>query len=149
MSVVVTGMKELQAKMLKLGEEMSLAVDEGVFVTAQGVRTTAIKSIQDQSPGKLVNRSRQGGGTRPHIAAAEGYAPNTDTGKLVASIDVEKIKDGEYEIGTNLEYGEFLEMGTKKMRPRPWLIPALDANKNNLLTNIGKTADIRIKRLSK
>jgi HK97 gp10 family phage protein len=149
MSVTVTGTDELKRKMLMLGSQMQEAAAEGVFVTAHEVRTAAIRSIQEQSPGQVVTRSRQGGGAYPHVAASEGQAPNTDTGALVASIAVEKSGDTEYEIGTNLDYGEFLEMGTVKMRPRPWLIPALDANRGNLLKNIEKTVDIRIKKLTK
>lgn len=149
MSVTVTGSKELQRKMLQLGEQMALAADQGVFLTANDVRTFAIKSIQAQSPGRAVMRSRQGGGVYPHVAAGEGEAPNTDTGKLVASIAAEKVANAEYLVGTNLDYGEFLEMGTSKMRPRPWLIPALNANKDNLMRNIEKVVDLHIKGLAK
>ena len=149
MSVQVTGAQELKAKMLKLGSQMEQAAEEGVFITAQDVRTYAIKSIQDQSPGQVVTRSRQGGGVYPHVAAAEGQAPNTDTGRLVSSIAAEKLGDASYEVGTGLNYGEFLEMGTVKMRPRPWLIPALNANSDNLLKNIEKAADIRIRKMTK
>ena len=149
MSVQVTGAQELKAKMLKLGSQMEQAAEEGVFITAQDVRTYAIKSIQDQSPGQVVTRSRQGGGTYPHVAAAEGQAPNTDTGRLVSSIATEKLGNANYEVGTGLSYGEFLEMGTVNMRPRPWLIPALNANSDNLLKNIEKAADIRIRKMTK
>lgn len=149
MSVQVTGEAELKRKMAMLGDQMAQAADEGVFVTAQEIRTYAIRSIQDQSPGQVVTRSRQGGGVYPHVAASEGQAPNTDTGKLVSSIAAERVGEAEYEIGTNLDYGEFLEMGTVKMRPRPWLVPALNANSDNLLKNIEKTVDIRIKKLAK
>jgi HK97 gp10 family phage protein len=149
MSVTVTGTAELKAKMLKLGDQMEIAAEDGVFITAQDVRTAAIKSIQDLSPGAPVKRSRQGGGTYDHIAAAEGQAPNTDTGALVSSISAEKIGDASYEIGTNLERGQYLEMGTAKMRPRPWLVPALDVNRNNLLKNIEKAVDLHIRKLTK
>jgi HK97 gp10 family phage protein len=149
MSVQVTGAEELKAKMLKLGSQMEQAAEEGVFITAQDVRTHAIKSIQDQSPGAVVTRSRQGGGVYTHVAAAEGQAPNTDTGRLVSSIAAEKVGGGEYEVGTGLNYGEFLEMGTVNMRPRPWLIPALEFHRNDLLKNIEKAADIRIRKMTK
>ena len=149
MSVSVTGGDELKRKMLMLGDKMGQAAHDGVFVTAQDIRTYAIKSIQEQSPGRLVSRSRQGGGAYPHIAASEGQAPNTDTGRLVSSIAAEKTGDTEYEIGTNLDYGEFLEMGTIKMRPRPWLVPALNANSGNLIKNIEKAVNVHIKALTK
>jgi HK97 gp10 family phage protein len=149
MSVTVTGDADLRRKLLMLGDQMTDAAAEGVFLTANEVRNSAIKSIQEQTFGTPVTRSRQGGGTYPHIASAPGNAPNTDTGKLVSSIAVEKTGDTEHEVGTNLDYGEYLEMGTKFMFARPWLIPALDLNRNNMLSNIEKAVDLRLKKLAK
>jgi len=36
-------------------------------------------------------------------------------------------------VGTNVEYGKFLELGTPKMGPRPFLRPALENNRKNIL----------------
>ena len=149
MSMKITGDIELTATLRRLGADMQDAVDKGVFVTAHEVRTTAIKSIQSQSAGRMVSRSRQGGGVYAHIAASAGAAPNTDTGKLVASIAVEKESDAHYTVGSNLDYSAWLEMGTSKMLPRPWLEPALRANINNLRDNIVKTANLAINKASK
>ena len=150
MSFKITGDIELAATLRRLGSDMQDAVDKGVFVTAHEVRTTAIKSIQSQSPGKMVSRSRQGGGgTYAHIAASAGNAPNTDNGDLVRSIAVEKIEEAHYTVGSNFEYSAWLEMGTSKMLPRPWLEPALRANINNLRDNIVKTANLAINKASK
>ena len=150
MSVTVTGADELRRKLKKLGPDMLNAVDQGVMLTAQEVRTFAIRSIQEQSPGRMVKRSRQGGGTYNHVAANSGNAPNTDTGKLVASISAESIDKAEYVVGTNLPYGAYLEFGTKKTNGKswPWLHPAMSANANNLLVNIDKVVDVYIKRIT-
>ena len=149
MSATVSGDKELNRKLNKLGIKMMDAIDAGVFITAQGVRTDAIKSIQTLSPGKPVQRTRQGGGTYNHIAANEGQAPNTDTGKLVASIAVEKETDANYLVGSNLDYAAFLEFGTRDTGARPWLEPAMRKNIDELKKNISKAADITIKKASK
>lgn len=149
MSITVTGDKELNRKLKKLGFKMGQAIDAGVFITAQDVRTDAIKSIQSLSTGKVVQRSRQGGGTYTHVASNEGQAPNTDTGKLVASIAVEKEKEANYLVGSNLEYASFLEFGTSKTGPRPWLEPAMRKNIGELNKNISKAADLTIKKASK
>jgi HK97 gp10 family phage protein len=146
-SISISGDKELRANLKRLGLQMNDAVDKGVMLTAQEVRTTAIKSIQTKSQGKAVTRSRQGGGVYAHIAAAAGQAPNTDTGKLVASIAAEKVKDGHYVVGTNLDYGAWLELGTSKMLPRPWLEPALRQNIDNLTENVKKVTQAMIKKL--
>ena len=149
MSITVTGDKELNRKLNKLGFKMMQAIDAGVFITAQDVRTDAIKSIQSQSTGRVVQRSRQGGGTYTHVASNEGQAPNTDTGKLVASIAVEKQKEADYLVGSNLEYASFLEFGTSKTGARPWLEPAMRKNIGELNKNISKAADLTIKKASK
>ena len=145
MSVQVTGEAELKRILLSLGKDMEDAMKKGVFLTAQQVRTHAIKSIQAQGFGTYVTRSRQGGGTYAHIAAAPNSAPNTDTGKLVSSIAVEM--DGskaEADVGSNLDYSAFLEMGTVQMQPRPWLMPAVNAERDNLTKNIVKVARAEI-----
>ena len=149
MTVTVSGDKDLNRKLNKLGLRMGKAIDAGVFITAQDVRTDAIKSIQSQSTGRPVQRSRQGGGTYTHTASNEGQAPNTDTGKLVASIAVEKETDANYLVGSNLDYAAFLEFGTSKTGARPWLEPAMRKNISELNKNISKAADITIKKASK
>lgn len=149
MTITVTGDKELNRKLNKLGIKMGKAIDDGVFITAQGVRTDAIKSIQNKSPGKVVQRSRQGGGTYSHVASNEGQAPNTDTGKLVASIALDKQSDANYLVGSNLPYAAWLEFGTSKTGARPWLEPAMRKNINDLIKNINKAADLTIQKASK
>lgn len=52
--------------------------------------------------------------------------PNTDTGRLVQSIKFEFENGGLVAyVGTNLNYGAWLEFGTVKMKARPWLRPAI------------------------
>lgn len=150
MTVTVTGVNELKAKLKMMGASMEDAVFGGVILTANEVRTDAIKSIQNKSGGTQVRRTRQGGGTYTHTASAEGGAPNTDTGKLVSSVSIELNKGGVYAlIGSNLDYAGFLEFGTSKMGARPWLEPALRDNKDNLYDNVSKAADVLIERKSK
>jgi HK97 gp10 family phage protein len=56
--------------------------------------------------------------------------PNVDTGRLRSSIThvLGSDEDGVYvDIGTNVEYGKYLEHGTVYMPPYPFLEPALSA----------------------
>ena len=150
MTITVTGVNELKRKLKSLGLSMEDAVFGGVILTANDIRTDAVKSIQQQSQGNQVQRSRQGGGTYTHTAAAKGNAPNTDTGKLVTSIAVEPNRGGVFAlVGSNLDYAGFLEFGTSKMDARPWLEPALRNNADNLQRNIDAAADALIQRRSK
>lgn len=63
---------------------------------------------------------------RPHQASAPGQAPAVLTGFLTNSIlsDFPKATEGVITIGA--EYAEYLERGTSRMRPRPFVQPALD-----------------------
>ena len=50
-----------------------------------------------------------------------------DTGRLRSSITHE-VKPGEGRVGTNVEYAQFVEYGTSKMKPRPYLYNAFQKN---------------------
>lgn len=57
---------------------------------------------------------------------AEGYAKllcPVDTGRLRNSISHAVQGDTVY-IGTNVEYGPYVEFGTRNQRPQPYLTPA-------------------------
>lgn len=68
--------------------------------------------------------------TRVHRASAPGQPPAIDLGHLRASvghhIGVDELgMFGDW--GTDLDYGLYLEAGTRHMAPRPWLRPSLPA----------------------
>lgn len=54
------------------------------------------------------------------------------TGNLRSSI-TGRVAGEQAIIGTNVEYAPYMEYGTKVTKAQPYLRPALDANKNNLL----------------
>lgn len=73
-----------------------------------------------------------------HVASAAGEPPALDTGRLRASIqyEIETGAGGKQTLtvgsqrsnavgGTLVEYGDFLEFGTSKMAPRPWVSPVV------------------------
>lgn len=114
----------LQVKLTSLPEKMRKEVRDEVALAAFDIRTTAILKIQKVSPGRIYPR-----GTKNHIASLPGDPPNTDSGRLIQSIDVE-IRPYALSalVGTNIVYGPWLEFGTLKMAPRPWLKPSFDEN---------------------
>lgn len=61
-----------------------------------------------------------------------------DTGKLLNSIDHEMIGKLKVRIGTNTEYAVYVELGTSKMSPRPFLRNAVNLNKKKIKDILAK-----------
>ena len=72
---------------------------------------------------------------RRHQSSSPGQPPANSTGQLVRSIKVKKTNNGQ-EVTIDAEYAAFLEYGTSKMRPRPFIFPALMKVKKNLLSKL-------------
>lgn len=66
---------------------------------------------------------------RIHRASAPGESPAIDFKKLVRSLDIRYSRAGLFAtIGTfGVKYGPFLEKGTRKMKARPFVAPAVRA----------------------
>lgn len=136
MTQTVTGIQEMQANLAALSNKYSDAIAKAAFVAAQSVRSDAIRSIQNVSSGETVTRYRADGTPYKHTASKEGDAPNTDTGDLVKSVQVEVKSDGVY-VGSRLEYAGHLEFRLS----RPWLLPALEKNRKLIRDTMGKNID--------
>jgi len=93
--------------------------------------TDACRTVQNKAV-DLIRTPSGGGrlyirGSVTHAASPPGSPPNADTGQLMQSVSYSVDKEGlEGSVGTNIDYGLILEMGTSRMLPRPWLQPALD-----------------------
>ena len=101
-------------------------IADGAYMT----QLDAVKSIQThQSSGRSYTRR-----SVQHTASTAGNPPNTDTGNLVRNITVNKIQGG-YDVGSRAgaPYGFWLEFGTLKMAPRPWLSPAFKRSVDKLI----------------
>lgn len=108
-------------------------INQAVRETALAVLTSAVKSMaREQKTGKIYKR-----GNIRHQSSAPGEAPSVDTGRLIGSINAEmnhvsankgRVRRGSITIGTNVAYGRYLEFGTRHIKERPWLRPALQRN---------------------
>ncbi len=147
MSVRVTGMESLNRNIGKIKKSVGVDVFKALVGGANLVRTTAIKSIQSVSQGKTVTRTRQGGGTYLHVASRPGDPPNTDTGRLVSSIEVEIDGESVF-VGSSLEYAGKLEFGDRgsNLEKRPWLNRAVESNRTEINRRIADAAIKGIRR---
>ena len=131
MTVEVEGMAELKKNLAMLESFFGEEIKDALIVGGLLVETTAKQSIQEVGFGTHTVRYRNGGGRKDHIAARPGIAPNTDTGALVRSI-VTEVDGNSVFVGSSLDYASWLEFGTVSMDKRPFLNPALDANRDKI-----------------
>lgn len=117
--------------MAALARRYDKATVQAAIGAGEIIRGKAIKSIQDTSNGETQTRARSGGITRTVIASKEGDAPNTDTGTLVASIQVDVTATYVF-VGSSLSYAKWLEFGTRNMSARPWLYPAVEKSRADI-----------------
>ena len=116
----------------RVGPAVATAMSNGAHLVAGDAR----RSIQQVSQGETVTRYHAGRQPKTHVASKAGDAPNTDTGQLVGAIQVEPKADAIY-VGISragvFEYARALEYGTVKMDERPFLRPALEGRKRQIV----------------
>ena len=102
--------------------------DSKRFVTLSSaeVERTAKTLMRDTLTNPDVSYGKKG-----HHPSVEGYAPAPDKGTLLQSVTHSVKVEGYEAIGEvgsvihNSDYPRFLEYGTSKMKPRPWLSTSL------------------------
>lgn len=105
--VIAAGIVGGQASLAQIGLELS----------------TVIRTQFRPGSGRFYRRGRI-----THRASAPGRPPAVDTGRLRASYTWAMGRVGRrpfVEVGTNVKYAPFLEFGTRRMRARPHLRPAV------------------------
>ena len=65
-----------------------------------------------------------------HQASAPGEAPAVDTGNLRAGIKTDEVTPILFEVRVAAEYASYLEYGTRRMLPRPYVAPAIETIKS-------------------
>ncbi len=146
MALKITGLAEIQKALGKAGANMDEAIDEAVRATAIKVLGNATMAIKAPSAGTWVTRYTTAGNPYDHIAAKEGESPNTVTGRLIGSIALDHQKgQGVAYVGTNLEYGFYLET----VQNRPFLDPAMAAEKKNFDKRMESAINKQIKKARK
>jgi hypothetical protein len=101
------------------GKEVAAKVDRKLKRAFDRIGTAVVADIREN-----MAAGRHGKG-RP---SPPGSPPAVQTARLIRSITHEPISDG-VRVGTNVTYGKHLELGTRKMAPRPFLVPAVHRNK--------------------
>jgi hypothetical protein len=99
--------------------------ETGAFLRGKIVRKISKAFRDSNGPQHRSNPSRRG------TPSAPGEPPRADLGRLRQSVfhHVNKRKiNPSVIVGVTVKYGLFLEIGTSKMAPRPYLRPSLNEN---------------------
>lgn len=128
--VKVVGKKLLVKNLWKFKGKMDKQLGQAAYASALVVQNQARKLIiSGPKTGKIYTR-----GNITHQASAHPEAPASDTGSLAASIIATADKvHYTATVGSNLFYAEFLEEGTVRMLPRPFLQPSLEMSKSKII----------------
>jgi len=126
---------EIGSKLNKAAMKIPSEVAQELTIGANEIRNTIITSMQkEKKTGRIYRKSKN----VEHQASAPGEPPAVDTGELLRSImfDVHKFA---VEIGVagGAPYAEHLEFGTKKMKPRPFIDPAVEKHKQAIIDKVG------------
>lgn len=123
LKVEISGDKDFLKAAKAYAKKQSVDLDAALSMAAINLEGQSKQLILSHaSKGVIYQR-----GTVQHQASVAGSPPNSDTGTLVKNITIEKIKGG-YDVGSRkgAPWGLWLEFGTNRIAPRPWLQPTYD-----------------------
>lgn len=109
--------------------EVVAQIENGSRRNAQAAALLAQREIQQQLTGQRSGTEYKVSKTgRVHVASAPGESPADLSGDLRASISKAPGESGApfYYVGSDKEYASWLELGTKKMEPRPYFVKAVE-----------------------
>jgi len=106
----------------RIAARMAAAVEQAVAETLADALARARRSLTGPRSGRVY---RLGG--RPHRASAPGEPPADRSGRLMRSLVV--VAD---RLASTAPYARYLEHGTARMAPRPFIGPALAAARAGL-----------------
>jgi HK97 gp10 family phage protein len=110
---------DTDSRMSGMSRAIRYAVQDIVQECAEDVKNEAQLSMLTPKSGRLYWSHG-----RMHQASAPGQAPAVDIGVLMASITVQRRGPYLYYANTDNAYAGFLEFGTRRMLPRPFMRPA-------------------------
>lgn len=76
-----------------------------------------------------------------HQASAAGEMPAIDTGALINSIQSDTDGPMQAAVHTNVDHAVYLEYGTIHMAPRPFMVPAAEAERSEFVRRLSNLED--------
>ena len=145
--IKVSNIKKALKQLKTLQKDLEPDFQEIVKGGAQLIRGEAIKSIQSGAKSGIVYEKYNP--RRTHRASAPGEAPASDTGNLVSKIIVRQDGKDKTNVESNAHYSAYLEYGTSKMEPRPFMLPAFEKSKKPIINAVFNRVKRKIEELVK
>lgn len=120
--MAVQGADKHKARLRNLIDKTGKAVLQALYVTGQKVELEAERSITE---GSVSGKN--------HVPSKPGEPPNADTRLLDTSIETSIAAQNPptVHVTSHAPYSTFLEWGTSRMAPRPYMRPALAKHKTD------------------
>ena len=102
-------------------DQYGAKAEKEIATVLDAVGTSIINGVRKQMRASKSGRTyKRGKGGRDHVASAPGEAPAVDTGRLInSSIYKRQVNPLQIVVGSNVKYSEYLEFGTRRIKPRP------------------------------
>ena len=145
--IKVKNLKKVLSQLDRLQKDMEVPFQEVVKGGGQQIRNEAIKSIQTGSKSGIVYQKYNP--RREHRASAPGESPASDTGNLVSKITVKQKSKDIVNVESNANYSAYLEYGTSRMQPRPFMLPAFEKSKKPIINAVFNRVKRKIQEYTK
>ena len=145
--IKVSNLKKALSQLKTLSKDLEPDFQEVVKGGAQLIRGEAIKSIQTGAKSGIVYEKYNP--RRTHRASAPGQPPASDTGNLVSKITIRQDGKDKTNVESNADYSAFLEYGTSKMEPRPFMLPAFEKSKKPIINAVFNRVKRKVEELVK
>lgn len=145
-----SNVRSLEERINAIGKNTGVELMRALRQSAQVIQNKALEMMEEPKTGRIYThymytdaqgRLRQGRRRPvPHQASAPGEAPARDSGRLSQSLTTEEVATGpehfEVNTGSNVPYATELELGSRKIAPRPFMGPAFDETREANVTRI-------------
>jgi HK97 gp10 family phage protein len=127
----VEGLDAAIRRVTDLGEHGKAEVSKAIRASALKIQADVVDSItRGGKTGRVYQR-----GEKTHTASAPGEAPASDSGDLARNIVI-RTQGREGEVTAKIRHAYWMEFGTQDIEPRPFMRPALDANRDYIFEQI-------------
>lgn len=120
------GYRQVRAQLGVLSLGLRADVEDIAAQSAETVRSRVVVDINTQKPNPNYRVPEGATGRRAHIPSPPGGPPNADTGRLSTSYTTDTTSGRDNvrsRVVAGVVYAYWLEFGTRKMLPRPHLVP--------------------------